>query len=161
MNEEVLKALNKQLNQELQNAYLYLSMAAFFDEKSLTGFSHYFKIQAKEELEHAMRFYEYIIDRGGVIELYDVPAPTKKWASILDAVKEFYEAEVRNTGRIWELVDLVRKHEDKATEAFLQWFINEQVEEEKNASDLLAKVKLVGDNIAGILALDRMLAERK
>ncbi|MGB9827442.1 MAG: ferritin [Thermosphaera sp.] len=161
MNEEVLKALNKQLNQELQNAYLYLSMAAFFDKKSLAGFSHYFKVQAKEELEHAMRFYEYIIDRGGVIELYDISAPSKKWGSIMEAVQEFYDAEVRNTGRIWELVDLVRKHEDKATEAFLQWFINEQVEEEKNASDLLAKVKLVGDNIAGILALDRMLAERK
>ncbi|MCC5990581.1 MAG: ferritin [Thermosphaera sp.] len=161
MNEEVLKALNKQLNQELQNAYLYLSMAAFFDEKSLTGFSHYFKVQAKEELEHAMKFYEHIIDRGGVVELYDVPAPSKKWKSILEAVQEFYDAEVRNTGRIWELVNIARKHEDKATEVFLQWFINEQVEEEKNASELLAKVKMVGDNIAGILALDRMLAERK
>jgi ferritin len=161
MNEEILKALNKQLNQELQNAYLYLSMAAFFDERSLTGFSHYFKVQAKEELGHAMKFYEYIVDRGGAVELYDVPAPSKKWSSIMDAIREFYDAEVSNTKRIWELVNIARKHEDKATEAFLQWFINEQVEEEKNASELLAKVKLIGDNVAAILTLDRVLAERK
>ncbi|MEM0377763.1 MAG: ferritin [Thermosphaera sp.] len=161
MDAELLKAFNKQLNQELQNAYLYLSMAAFFDEKSLSGFSHYFKIQAKEELEHAMKFYEHIIDRGGEIELYDIPAPPKRWNSPLELVEEFYNAERRNTERIWELVDLAIKHNDKAAESFLKWFVDEQVEEEKNASELLAKIKLIGDNIAGLLQLDRVLAERK
>ncbi|MEM0340227.1 MAG: ferritin [Acidilobaceae archaeon] len=161
MNVELLSALNKQLNQELRNAYLYLSMAAYFDSISLSGFAHYFKMQAKEELEHALKIYEHVIDRGQKVELYDVILEKKNWNSVLEAIKDFYEAEVSNTQRIWRLVDLARSVGDKATETFLQWFINEQVEEEKQAMELLAKAEMIGNNIAGLLMLDRMLAERK
>lgn len=161
MEREMLEALNRQLNQELRNAYLYLAMAAYFENLPLSGFAHYFKVQAKEELEHAMKIYDYIVARGDRVELQDVPVPKKSWSSVLEAVKDFYEAEKENTQRIWSLVEIARKHGDKATESFLYWFVNEQVEEEKQALDLLSKVEMVKDNVAALLALDRILAERK
>ncbi|MEM1702289.1 MAG: ferritin [Desulfurococcaceae archaeon] len=161
MHEELREALNKQLNQELRNAYLYLVMASYFDAHSLSGFAHYFKVQAKEELGHAMKIYEYLVDRNVPLEFYEIPPPSKKWNSIVDVVRDFYEAEKANTQRIWGLVDLAKKHNDKSVENFLQWFINEQLEEEKQASDLLAKMELVGENPVAILLLDKLLAERK
>lgn len=161
MDRELLNALNQQLNQELQNAYLYFAMAAYFDNLGFKGFSHYFKVQAREELEHALKIYEYINSRGERVDLYDVRLARKDWSSILEAIRDFYNAEKANTQRIWSLVDLARKYGDKATEAFLQWFINEQVEEEEQAMDLLNKVELVKDNPAGLLTLDRFLSERK
>jgi len=161
LSEELIRALNKQLNQELRNAYLYFAMAAYFEGLALTGFAHYFMVQAKEELDHALKFYEYITRRGWRVELYEVEPAKKNWNSVEEVVKDFYEAEKANTERIWSLVDLAKKHGDKATEAFLQWFVNEQVEEEEQAMELRAKVELVKDNIAALLALDRILAERK
>lgn len=161
MDREVLEALNKQLNQELRNAYLYLAMAAYFDHLSLSGFAHYFKVQAKEELEHAMKIYEYVVARGDRVELQDVSVGKKNWSSPLEAARDFYEAEKENTQRIWNLVELARKSGDKATEAFLQWFVNEQVEEEEQALDLLSKLEMIKENVAALLALDRVLAERK
>ena len=152
---------NRQLNQELRNAYLYLSMAAYFDSISLTGFAHYFKVQAREELGHAMKFYEFIADRGWGFDLSEIPKPKSGWGSILEAAEDFLKAEQENTQRIWRMVDLARQAGDKAAENFLQWFVSEQVEEEKNASELLAKVRMIKDQPAGILALDRALAERK
>jgi ferritin len=152
---------NRQMNQELRNAYLYLAMAAYFDSLSLTGFAHYFKVQAREELGHAMKFYEFMVDRGWEVELQDVPNPKTKWGSVLEATEDFLAAETENTKRIWRLVDLAREAGDKAAENFLQWFVSEQVEEEKNASELLAKVRMARDQPAALLALDRALAERK
>ena len=159
--EEVLKALNKQLNQELRNAYLYLAMAAYFDEKGLDGFAHFFKVQSKEELGHAMKIYEYIIARNGRIELYDIPSPKTDWKNIAEVIEHFCEAEVENTKRIWELVDLAEKHGDKATVSFLKWFVDEQVEEEQLASDLKSKIELVANSPPAILALNRELKQRK
>lgn len=161
MDKEILEALNKQLNQELQNAYLYLAMAAYFDNLGLKGFSNYFKVQAREELEHALKFYEYINSRGEKVELYDIPLVKKQWENILEAIRDFYTAEKNNTQRIWSLVDIARRQGDKATESFLQWFVNEQVEEEEQAMDLLSKMELIRDNIAALLTLDRVLSERK
>ncbi len=152
---------NRQMNQELRNAYLYLSMAAYFDSLSLNGFANYFKVQAREELEHAMKLYQFIIDRGWEVELEDIPKPKTRWTGILEAVEDFLKAEQENTQSIWRMVDHARQAGDKAAENLLQWFVSEQVEEEKIASELLAKVKLIKDNPAGIIALDRVLAERK
>jgi len=157
----LLAEFNRQMNQELRNAYFYLAMAAYFDSLSLTGFAHYFKVQAREELEHAMKFYEFMVDRSWEVELQDIPKPKTKWSSVLEAVEDFLAAEVENTKRIWRIVDLAREVGDKAAENFLQWFVSEQVEEEKSASELLAKVKLAKDQPAALLAIDRMLAERK
>jgi|UniRef100_A0A7C1GPY8 ferritin len=162
MNDQTLPLeFNKQMNQELRNAYLYFAMASYFDGLSLKGFANYFKVQAREELGHAMKFYEFIIDRGWKIEIQDIPRPKSSWGSILEAVEDFLAAEVENTKRIWRLVDLARESGDKAAESFLQWFVNEQVEEEKNANELLAMLKLTKEHPSAILALDRVLAERK
>jgi ferritin len=161
MSEEVVEALNKQLNQELRNAYLYFAMAAYFKSLALNGFAHFFMVQAKEEVEHALKIYEYITRRGWSVKLYEVVPEKTAWTSVEEAVKDFYEAEKRNTQRIWGLVELARKHGDKATEAFLQWFVNEQIEEEEQATDLRTKVELVKGNIAALLALDNILAQRK
>jgi ferritin len=161
LSKEIEESLNRQLNQELQNAYLYLSMAAYFSSLNLGGFAHYFLVQAREEVEHAMKIFNYISDRGGRVELYEVPKPKSGWESVERAVEDFYSAEVANTRRIWELVELSRRVGDKATESFLKWFIDEQVEEERNAQELLAKVRLVKDSPAALLMLDRVLAERK
>ena len=162
MSVEVLRMeFNRQLNQELRNAYLYLSMAAYFDSLSLSGFAHFFKVQAREELGHAMKFYEFINDRGWRVELDEIPRPRESWSSVLEAAEDFLKAEQENTQRIWRIVDQARQAGDKAAENFLQWFVAEQVEEEKTASELLAKVRMVKEQPAGILQLDRVLAERK
>ena len=135
-------------------------MAAFFEEQGLPGFAAFFRAQAREELEHAMRIYGYIHDRGGKVELMDVPAPRAGWQGVVDAVEEFVRIEGETTRRVWNLVDMARQEGDKATESFLQWFVNEQVEEEKLASDMLAKVKLAGISGPALLMLDRMYASR-
>lgn len=136
-------------------------MAAYFSSINLSGFAHYFLVQAKEEVEHAIRIFNYINDRGGRVELYEVPKPRSEWESVEKAIEDFYSSEVANTARIWELVELSRRVSDKATESFLKWFVDEQVEEEKSAQELLARVKLVKDSPAALLMLDRILAERK
>lgn len=161
MQKELQEALNKQLNRELRNAYLYLAMSAFFEEKGLSGFAHYFRLQSKEELGHAMRIYKFLSDRGWRIELYDIPAPSTNWEKPINAIREFLESERSNTKRIWELVDIARRAGDKATEQFLQWFIEEQVEEEKSALDLYTKLEMIGDNISALLMFDQLLAQRK
>jgi ferritin len=161
MKTELVEALNKQINQELRNAYLYFAMQAYFDIKSLGGFANYFKVQAKEELEHATKIYNFLISRGERVRFFNIESAEKEWGSILEVAKGFLEAERDNTEKIWELIDLAKKEGDKATETFLQWFVNEQIEEEKNAMELLAKVEMIKDNPAALLALDRILAERK
>jgi len=108
-----------------------------------------------------MRIFNYINDRGGRVELYEVPKPRSEWESVEKAIEDFYNAEAANTARIWELVELSRRVSDKATESFLKWFVDEQVEEEKNSQELLARIKLVKDSPAALLMLDRILAERK
>jgi len=158
---DVKSDFNRQLNQELRNAYLYLSMGAYFESISLPGFAHYFRVQAREEVEHAMKLLRFMADRGWRIELEEVPKPRVEWGSVLEAVEDFVKAEEENTRRIWGMVDLARQAGDKAAESFLQWFVNEQVEEERNANDLAARVRLVGEQPAGLLMLDRMLSERK
>lgn len=153
--------LNKQLNQELRNAYLYLSMASYLDSLGLRGFAHYFKVQAREELGHAMKIYGFINDLGGRVVLQDIPKPKESWGSVLEIAEDFYKAEVENTWRFYELMDRAREEGNKSVESFLKWFIDEQVEEVSSASDLLAKVRMVGEQKHALLMLDSKLAERK
>ncbi len=161
MDAKVLKALNEQLNSELYSAYLYLSMAAFFDSKGLSGFAHFMKVQAKEELEHAMKFYEYINSRGGRVELYAIQEPPREWASVTDAIRAALEHERSVTRAIHKLVDLAKEADDKATEVFLHWFVEEQVEEEKMFSDILQLLELAGETPQALLMLNAKLGERK
>ncbi|MCE4627963.1 MAG: ferritin [Desulfurococcales archaeon] len=157
MNEE----LNKQLNRELYSAYLYLGMSAYFDSIGLKGFANWFKVQAKEELEHAMKIYNYILDRGGRITLHPVEAVPTEYPSPRAAVLRGLEAEREQTQNINRLYELAREEGDRATEVFLHWFIEEQVEEEKIFSELLQLVDMAGDKPQALLVIDARLAQRR
>ena len=160
LNKEMQDALNKQINQEMFSAYLYLSMAAFFAEKNLDGFSHWMRLQFSEELTHAGKLFDYVIERDGKVDLKPIAAPDKSWKSILAACQAAYEAEVKNTAQINEIMDLAASIPDHATRVILQWFIEEQVEEESSALSLVQQVRLAGDNPSALLILDREMGAR-
>ena len=154
------EALNKHINAELYSAYLYLSMSAHFQSVNLTGFSHWMRIQAREELAHAMKFYDHVIERGGRVALQPVEAPPSQWDSPLAAFEDAYRHEQKVTGLINQLVDDAVQTRDHATNAFLQWFVSEQVEEEASADAIVQKLKLVGDAPGGLLMIDHHLGQR-
>lgn len=158
--ETIEEALNTQMNRELYSSYLYLAMSADFAKKNLCGMAAWMRIQAEEEYGHAMRFYDYIISRGGTVTLRRVEAPPKSWKTPLQAFENAYEHEQKVTNWINELVDLAMSEKDHATVAMLQWFVNEQVEEEVNASENVASLKLIGDK-GPILMIDHHLGKRK
>ncbi len=154
-------ALNKQLNEELFSAYLYLSMSAWFDSIGLKGFANWMMVQYQEETEHAMKFYRYIQSRGGEVKLLAIKEPPQKWDSPLHAFEETLKHEQFITRCINELVDLSEELKDRATYNFLQWFIDEQVEEEENDRDIIDRLKLIEGSKNGIFMVDRELAQRQ
>ncbi|HPI91615.1 MAG TPA: ferritin [Deltaproteobacteria bacterium] len=153
-------ALNRQINAELYSAYLYLSMNSYFNSINLPGFANWMRIQALEEMTHADKFYKYVTDRGGRVVLDAIERPPAGWNSPLGVFEQVYKHEQKVTSLIHALVDLAIKEKDHATNAMLQWFVNEQVEEESNADTLVQQLRLIGDNGYGILMLDRELARR-
>ncbi len=160
LNETVETALNEQLNAEMYSAYLYLSMSAYFQSESLGGFANWMRVQAREELAHAMKFYDFINERGGRVTLKPIEAPPTSWDSVLVAFEAVYGHEQKVTGLINRLVDLSMEERDHATHIFLQWFVSEQVEEEESAYDVVRKIKLMGDESGGLFMLDRELGQR-
>ena len=147
VSENMEKALNGQLNAEVYSGYLYLSMAAYFEDEDLAGFANWMRVQAEEELEHGMKFYDYIIRRGASVTLTAIEAPQTEWDSPVAAFEHVLEHEKKVSGLINDLVDIAIEEKDHATNNFLQWFVEEQVEEEENAMELVAKIKLAdGDN---------------
>ncbi|WP_297091692.1 ferritin [Thermococcus sp.] len=161
LSEKMLKALNEQLNRELYSAYLYFSMAAYFEDMNLEGFANWMKAQAEEELGHALRFYNYIYDRNGRVELKAVQEPPKEWDSPLAAFEAAYEHEQFITRHIHELAALAEEEKDYSTRAFLEWFINEQVEEEANVKKIVDKLKFAKDSPQVIFMLDQELGQRQ
>jgi ferritin len=155
------KEINDQINAELYSAYLYLSMSAYFESKNLGGFAHWMTIQAKEEVNHAMKFYNHIYERGGRVTLKAIDSPPVNWKSALDAFESAYNHEVKVTGLIHKLVALARSEKDVATENFLMWYVDEQVEEEASADAIVQKLKLVKDSANGLFMLDRELSQRE
>ncbi len=160
LKENIEKALNNQLNAEIYSAYLYLSMAAYFESISLKGFANWMKVQYQEEMAHAMKFYDYINDRGGRVLLQAIEAPPTHWDSPLAAFEATYKHEQKVTGLINKLVELAMSEHDHATNIFLQWFVTEQVEEEDSANEIVEKLKLMGDARGGLFMLDRELGQR-
>jgi ferritin len=160
LNKEMEKALNVQVNAEMYSAYLYLSMSAYFQSKSLNGFANWMRVQAQEEMVHAMKLYDFINERGGRVILEPIEAPPTEWDSTLATFEAVYEHEQKVTGLINELVELALEKHDHATNIFLQWFVSEQVEEEDSANDVVEKIKLVGDAKGGLFMLDRELGQR-
>lgn len=160
MDKKLEKAMNEQLSKEFYSAYLYVSMAAYFESENLAGFSHWMKMQAQEELLHAMKFFDFLNERSSKVILEAIDKPPYKFLSIDDVFKANLKHEQGVTGRINNLYATAQKVNDNATAIFLQWFINEQIEEEKNPVDILTKLKYVKDQPAGILILDKELAAR-
>lgn len=154
------KALNKHLNEELFSSYLYLSMAAYFQSKNLSGFANWMKIQSQEEYMHGMKFYDFINQVGGKITLAQINAPKTNWKNIMEVFSETLEHEKYITDLINKLVDLAILEKDHATNNFLQWFVNEQVEEVATAEELVNKLEMIGDNKNGLFMLDRELGSR-
>jgi len=155
------EAIGEQINAELYSAYLYLAMAGDFETKNLKGFANWMEVQAKEEVEHAKRFYDFVNERGGRVTLKGIGAPPAEWKSPLAAFEDAYAHEQKVTGLIHKLVDVARAEKDYAAEVMLQWFVNEQVEEEANASEIAEKLRLVKESSNGLFMMDRHLAERK
>jgi len=153
-------ALNAQINAELYSAYLYLSMAAYFDSINLKGFANWMRVQEREENFHAMKFFDYVLSRQGKVTLAAIDAPPTRWKNPLDVFESVYEHEQKVTSLINKLATLAQKEDDHATGVLLHWFINEQVEEEANADALVQKLKLIGDNSSGLFLLDQELAAR-
>lgn len=160
LDKDIEKAINQQMKEEIGSAYIYLSMASYFDSESLKGFSNWMKVQAKEELSHMERFYNFVIIRGGKANFYGLDAPKPTWNSPEDAFKDVYNHEQFITKKINELSKLAKDKNDNATEIILQWFVTEQLEEEDSALDILTKLKLIKDNPQGLLMLDAEMAAR-
>lgn len=160
MNEKVLKALNEQIKHEFYSAYLYLSIASYFDNIPLEGIAKWFRKQSEEEHEHAMKIYNYIIDRNIHVDLQAIEKPQTKFNSIQEIFEKALEHEKKVTHWINQIYDLAVQEKDHATHVFLHWFILEQVEEEKNAQDNLDQIKLIGDDKAALFVLDQNFAKK-
>jgi ferritin len=158
---KVLAAFNQQINAELFSEYLYLSMAAHFESASLKGMANWMRIQAGEERTHAMKFFEFILDRNGRVTLTQIDAPKTSWESPLAAFEDAYKHEVKVTGLINNLANLSLEEKDHASHQFLEWFVNEQVEEEAAALAIVDQLKLVGENGVAIYMIDKELAQRQ
>lgn len=158
--EKIEEALNEQINEEFYSAYLYLSAAAYFDEQGLDGFENWMRLQAQEEVDHAMRFFDYIEERGGRVELENIEKPKIDWGSPLEAFEDALEHEQHITKKINELADLAEEENDRATMNMLQWFIDEQVEEEDSTEEVVQKLKMIDDSPSALMMMDSKLGER-
>ncbi|HSF79640.1 MAG TPA: ferritin [Anaerolineales bacterium] len=160
INTTVQEAINEQIKNELYSAYLYLAMSAHFEAANLPGFARWTRLQSDEEVAHAMKLFDYLNDRGGRVELHGIDKPPKTWRSTLAAAEQVLEHEQKVTGLIHKLYETALKENDYATQVMLQWFIDEQVEEEKNASQIVEQLKMIEDRGTAILYLDKQLGKR-
>ncbi len=160
INKKIEQAFNQQINAETYSAYLYWSMSAALEKMNLPGFANWMRIQAQEEMTHAAKFYGHIIERDGSVVLTAIDAPPVQWNS----VKAVFEAGLKHeqivTGLINGLVDIAIEEKDHAANMFLQWFVNEQIEEEATAMDVLGKLEIVGQTAGGLYMLDKEMGQR-
>ena len=154
------RALNEQINAELYSAYLYLSMVAYFESVNMPGFAIWMKAQTQEEVAHAMKIYDFVNERGGRVILKPIEEPQTEWASPLAAFEAAYKHEQKVTGLINGLVNLAIEEKDHATNNFLQWFVNEQVEEESSVDEVVQKLKMVDKAPGGQFMIDKELGQR-
>lgn len=153
-------AINAQIKAELESAYLYLSMSAFFQNENLPGFAQWMRLQSKEELEHALKFYDYLLERGADVTLLSLNQPEAKFASAEEVFDKTYKHEQLVTSLIHKLYELALAEKDYPSQILLQWYIEEQVEEEANASQILATLKMIENKPQALLALDHQLGNR-
>jgi ferritin len=160
LSKTVQDAMNEQVSNEFYSAYQYLAMAAYCESVNLPGFAQWMRTQSQEETEHAMKFYDFILDRNGRVVLQAIEGPVIEFDSPLEVFEQALEQEQKVTAMINDLYGLAVKESDYASQAFLQWFVTEQVEEEKNAGDVAETLKMVGDKSEMLFLLDRELGQR-
>jgi ferritin len=153
-------AISEQINKELYSSYLYLSMAAYFENKNLGGFAQWMRVQEGEEREHAMKFFNFLLERGGQVSLKAIDAPPATWKSDIELFKEVAAHEAKVTGLINSLYELALKEKDYPAQVLLQWYINEQVEEEKNAAEIVSRLEMIERHETAVLQLDHQLSKR-
>lgn len=161
INKKIESAINEQINAEMYSSYLYLAMCAYFEEQNLSGFANWMRIQAQEEMTHAMKFFDYINERGGRVDLKPIEGPPTDWENPMVVMQEVYEHEQKVTGLIHSLVKLARDEQDYATENMLQWYVAEQVEEEANADAIIQQLKFIDGKGQGLLMIDKELQQRQ
>jgi ferritin len=160
ISEALQAAINDQINKEFYSAYLYLSMAAYFENRNLPGFAHWMSVQEGEERGHGMKLYDFLIERSGRVTLKGIETPPTAWKSSLELFREVAAHEARVTASINALYELALQEKDYPAQVMLQWFITEQVEEEKNAAEILANLQLIEDRGTAVLMLDHRLSKR-
>ena len=160
LSETMQKAMNEQIKNELYSAYLYLSMAAYAEADNLPGFAHWMRVQSQEEVGHAMKFFDFICERGGRVELKAIGEPPVEFAGPTDLFEQTLAHEKQITATIHNLYEMASQENDYASRVFLQWFVTEQVEEEKSAAEILQVLKRAGEKGHALVMLDRQLAQR-
>ena len=160
LSKTIQDAMNEQIKNELYSAYLYLSMSAYCEAANLPGFAHWMRVQAQEEVAHAMKFYDFIYERGGRVVLQAIDQPPVEFQSPLNVFEQTLEHEQKVTALIHDLYTLAVQEKDYASQAFLQWFVTEQVEEEASATQIVETLKMIGDKGHALLMLDRELGKR-
>jgi len=160
LSKKLQDALNKQINEEYYSSYIYLAMAAYLEDANLDGCAHWMRMQAQEEYQHAMKIFDYMVDRGGRVELREVKAPPREWTTPLAVFEASLEHEKYMTANINTLADLCIEEKDHATNNLLQWYVSEQVEEEAQVEDIVKKLKMMGSDGPGLFLMDRELKTR-
>jgi ferritin len=153
-------AINDQIGFELNSAYIYLGMSAYCESRNLPGFAKWLRIQWQEELGHGLKLHDMVLERGGKIALQSIDKPPAKYPSVMDVFKQVLAHEKKVTASINKLYAMASKENDYATQVALQWFITEQVEEEKNAADILAAIEMIGDSGTALYMLDKQMGSR-
>jgi ferritin len=154
-------ALNKQINEEAFSAYFYLAMVSYFEQQNLKGFAHWFRTQVQEEMFHTMKFHNHLYERGGTVKLSAIKEPKQEWDSPFQLFEEAYKHEQYISQCINNLMDVAIAEKDHAARNLLNWFVDEQVEEEDSFSEILDKLKLIGDNGPMLLMLDSDMMQRQ
>ncbi len=161
LKQSVQDALNRQIKEELFSAYIYLAVSAYCERTGLTGFAHWMRVQSREELGHALKIFDFVNDRGGRVVLQAISEPGVDFGTPLQIAEKALEHERRVTAMIEQIYGLAVKENDYATQALMQWFISEQVEEEKNATLLVDRLRMVGEDRGALLMLDVELGKRE
>jgi len=160
ISQELVDAINDQINFELYSAFIYLSMGTWLEEQNLSGMAHWMEVQYQEEFAHAMRFYRHLTERGARVELKAIEAPKTEWASAHEVFADAYHHETIVTERIYKIGDIADKLGDRSTQSMLNWFYDEQTEEEAQTMELRDMLKMIGDSIPALFQLDAKLGAR-
>jgi len=161
ISEKMQERLNKAIKLEFDSSYLYLSMSAYCESIALEGFSNWMRAQAAEEWAHGMRVYKYLVDQQARVVLHGIDEPKREWGSVVEVFEETLAHEKKVTAAYHDLMAYAEEKKDYATQSFLRWFINEQVEEEATAAGILDKLRMVKDRPQGILYMDSHVGKRQ